>query len=821
MEEREEPSSHAEAMKQVLALHGMLQKLCELSPNLAFGIIDIKSILDIPIIPSVVTKFRIPGTAIVFTNANFCEFPRESEKPDGMAKDSEVVWYYPTLAQLPENPLLVFRKDCEDILQLYAERILRGSSTISLPNWNLTTNRITNLLCLHLGSIGDGELWLGLKLPKDERGMKIFECNTVLYPNADEKDKNGLERVSQKLHFKSVPGTQIYYSAELTRSENVLYKQDNMLFIRQTSRVTPSSMFEAVQILNFLQFFLHNTFLCLEDNYQEAKDFMDNEVRLREKDYTPITGNFLSFLSLCAENTGDVYINPKYDGKMCWLYCSKSCPVMYIEAIKSKGRIRYKIRGALSDFKLPEEFRYNKISLCCEEVEYTSFQTEIVAYDCYSGSVESYKKRIEIVKEVVAMLGTSGNLTTFTTHPGANKLDVTKGGLLGKEGSSLTSLLDHKMPKTDGVVVYAGQSRPVKLKMAENMTVDITFKLAPSLVDDMGDIVGEWQVPTGEEAKGLSAVLREWLKKLKDTKIPEHLLPSPEEISTVYEIRISDCSVVRKRKDREYGNPIGLIDNIVQVYDKDRIYSNILTWSGKDMTLATSLNRTFKRCAFLRYIPKGSMIIDMGSGFLGDLPIWKDMGYRVVAVEKDVDRHKESEKKVASYTKVTCINSAMENFDFFNPSYSQYRWCTFMRSINMVLPEDRAVMLQKIMKTNRNILVVCAISDKVKEVVEKVPFQCSSKITGESIVLRKSKHVLDVQYSVGSKQTSVQSTRKYSDYLWTWKQWKELAEKSGYSAKVYLEQKMLLETFGIDLNDYKGCLNLCKLDVAIVLTRGK
>ena len=218
---------------------------------------------------------------------------------------------------------------------------------------------------------------------------------------------------------------------------------------------------------------------------------------------------------------------------------------------------------------------------------------------------------------------------------------------------------------TDGYVVYIGDNRPIKVKLADMITLDIEYDKSSC----------RWNCPDNISCK------------LKTPAID--MLMSTNDNIVVMEVNLHTGDVIRLRGDRMRGNSKMVIDKVVRSYNADIKYSNIEVWSSKDIRFSLFVNRAFKRFMYLKYIPRNYNLLDVGSGNGGDVDIWEYMQYKVLALERDESRFKVLVNRIGTNQHMRAVCDDMRNMlKHLRNSTVRYHGASFMRSLGTLTADE-------------------------------------------------------------------------------------------------------------------------------------
>ncbi len=706
-------------------------------------------------------------------------------------------------------------------------------------------------------------------------------CDDISVANA-----LGIPQRDLKLEKKYIAGTKFMYS-----QKNLMGSQDYQDTI--TSGRNPQKLFVAsgivwihdvdsaivgARMLTALSILIQGHIPCTVDEMKKGMKYLKAGVEDSKSSYTPITSNYLQVMSEVCESVDSVYVNPKYDGTPIWLYLSSKSLGMLYQPIKRRSGTKFRPVGVLTGVKLtPEDLQLingkltrstsssveilgaskevtGSISNSGNSTEILGASKEVTGSTSSSGNSVNIRENHEVailcekVGDLYYMVDTLLNPRNLSTYRERYELMVSLSNNLQRYGEFCKAFrlteggrlqgVDSAIPNpeclpmlmrrqslseaTDGYIVYIDDKRPAKLKDMDHATVDLDFYFDEVAVAD-GKVCGKWSYN---------------LSTQKD--IPLSMLPEKSQKSAVYEVRIKDGQVVRRRSDRLTGNPVGLVKQIISQYSRNAVQSNSAVWGAKDPEFFVVANRIFKRYVYNKFVPNNSSIVDLGSGNGGDIPIWKEKGYSVIAVEPDHARYNILVSNVKSLVKIRCVQSKMEAYEF---SERDYTYCTFMRSINAISIAERLALVSRLLAKRKKLVIVCSTLERARSVLkaadsEVTPLNVKSAmkslkelernlqtpkdVTSFSKIYKSSDDSRRIKFALKGRELTVDyernsqgSDRIYSDQLMSIEEWKDLADSC--NAKMTIcEPEEFLESV------YKStslvAMSPCKLDVGIMIS---
>lgn len=668
---------------------------------------------------------------------------------------------------------------------------------------------------------------------------KICKSTNVLEKQLGfELDKNILNDVipikfissdSVDLSFSEIPGTKIlqskdarkfvsftYYNNRNTkdRNDNFFYKHtgidveiniqlcDSKLFITDVLYYD-RQIHSYIEILLMLYRIITGCRMPLFFHKQETLDFMNT---IEQSSYTPTT---ISFVDVLKEITNShtrnetIVINPKYDGIACWLYWSETTPISLVTQYRTKSGNKHKYVGRLSNFVYNEQ--NFKCAIFCEMIKQDNSDILLVAIDCFTeNSKDYYSRRIMlgnilsnnrfVLSEKYFIKISDSMLLRGNVFRDSTVKNMTKESIC----NFITSNKNIK-ESTDGYVLYIGERRPCKFKLATDLTLDIEY--TRMLNKDSEKVVNNWTLDNSS-----------LLNKIINNPQPDYDICPEDNKTYVLEVKVCDGTITRNREDRKNGNSKEVINNVINKYKKDAKYSYYEVWSGIDLKIVLLLNRMYKRYCYNKYIPLDSRIIDLGSGNGGDLDIWNDNNYNVLAIELDTERFKVLHSRISNTSKVRGIKTDMVNaINELHKESNKYKYACFMRSItNMETNKIIRLLKDLNMYGIEKVLIVTMVSDYLKKYYyyqdyAKQYFSISTVVSNNTIFTT-------TKYNISEKEV------KWDDICYSINDWNKIAEMCGYSMTYEKQKDMISEAFHIEWNELTYA---CSTDVCILLKKLK
>lgn len=540
--------------------------------------------------------------------------------------------------------------------------------------------------------------------------------------------------------------------------------------------------------------------------------------------YIPVTCSYFEMIEKVAiANTTDdtVILNPKYNGRPCWLYMSQNTPPSLIAQYRTRSANEYKYIGRL--YSNVCEYKGRQCAILAESIcsGYDIHTTRhivqaanemstnmlsdaniavnnviYVAIDIcekYDSSTEYYDRLVKL-RNVLSLFNytfmhsdgsplhlcvTSSNVLRLSTN---KHDDIAIYSDLLECINPITSIMTTTMQHVDGYVLYLGNNRPMKVKLAESLTVDLECVKAEdgtitydvnnshlrSIVNDVGGVLD--------------------LAECDRTYIVE--------------VSINNGAVTSIRNDRLSANPSNVVNNIVSKYMSDKKYSLSDVWSGRNIKLLILMNRVFKTFCYNRFVPAQSRIVDMGSGNGADVYIWRDKGYKVLAVERDEKRLSILKRKVHSHIDIICKLCDMRCvMRLLSDSTMKYRYTTFMRSIgHLSLNEIRTLFVALRKYGMVRIVVVTALRELVydADVADHNGQRFNVHIRDDGMIVTK--------YSIDNRRMS------YVDNCYTHSEWSNIAKDASYRLNIFREETFIADVYHCE---QEALLKPCTMDVCL------
>lgn len=486
-------------------------------------------------------------------------------------------------------------------------------------------------------------------------------------------------------------------------------------------------------------------------------------------EYVPTTVTYMESLEAVVDanvSGQEVHINTKHDGIAVWAYLSPTTPLSLLYQTKQKRHVSHRYIGVLQEsVNVIVQHKY------CMLMERLLLQTGAYVYvvlDCFSGTDRKYRERMS---EAVSLLHQCDIRDV--------QMCVTNSITVGS-GRAINDIMSITHESSDGYVFYTGTSRPIKVKSADMMTLDLEYDKNVSAythLHDLGDITVD---EPGYE-----------------------MLTSTTNDKVVVEVNLSTGHIVRMRPDREHGNSRTVVENVLRSYKKDIKYSSLAVWSGVDVKFSVLMNRMFKRYMHCKHMHRSSSMLDVGSGNGGDVGIWKHMRYRVMAVEYDTRRYDVLCRRTAGNMNVKCVRDDMRNlFKHLKASTVRYESASFMRSLSNMNREDLCVLLDGLRAYGCNrILIVTMVRDNL------IPHHYSNNM-GQRFDITPNDETVTVSYDVGDGDVS------YTDNCYYMREWMGMCTSVGYNVRVETQADFMYNVFGVVAN---ASTYPCFTDVGLVL----
>lgn len=520
----------------------------------------------------------------------------------------------------------------------------------------------------------------------------------------------------------------------------------------------------------------------LYEHSKEAEDFVS---KIPIVSYVPTTCSYpSSLLSITRARCSGVttIINPKHDGVSCWVYVSPFTPASLLLQTKHGGGFYYEYCGRLDCLK---DLVVDCPRAILVEMIGHSGKWKLIAVDMFSQVAEDYKNRYDTL---VGMLSKFPFTKTRNKYLNSYLCEVTSGSEVSSK-ESICEIMSTSSRATDGYIVYIGDERPFKVKLSSMVTLDMEYNYRVT----NGVVAHTWNVSEGH--KDILGTL--------GSPLIEYPYLEPDK-TYVFEVRVADRSIIRIRTDRTRGNSKQVIDFVMRAYSKDKKYSLSEVWSAEDLRFMVLMNRCFKYYSYVKYIPKGSRVIDMGSGNGGDSGMWRDMEYTILAVEKDSSRCSVLKKKVGDNPKITVKCRDMLDIEsILRNTPIRYTYATFMRSIGHLDRKDiiHTLTLFREYKINR-VVVVTMVVDATKScgIVDTSGQHFSIKMDDDGSTI--------VDYFISSKAVT------YSDRCYTLCQWHDMAVESGYIMSVEYQWDVMVRLYGLK---HTSVTYPCSTDAVLIL----
>lgn len=519
----------------------------------------------------------------------------------------------------------------------------------------------------------------------------------------------------------------------------------------------------------------HNITGVKQGLYSYAIESINFIASIDTNKYVPATISYMSLLEKLVDaaiNSTSTCINPKYDGMAYWLYASASTPLSLISQCRSRSGVSHKYIGRVSDLpKISENATY------AAAVEFV--EGRYVITDLFTDNVEAYAERMSRCSQFFNVYMSSTLFAWTSAFPNIVRTNTMRlgNGRTDGENVSIITALSNPLPNTDGYVLYVGNDRPVKIKLASMLTVDVEYNRTTG-----------WNL-SNSTLKGI----------IKDP--PIHEMTSE---TCVFEVRVGDGTVVRERPDRSKGNPGPIIDTIVRSYAKEIKHSQSEVWAGRDIKFSILLNRMFKYYSYRKYVPECSCVVDLGSGNGGDYRIWKLMSYKVLAIEIDPGKVGIMKNKVRGDSNVMAVNDNMLNaIKYMRRSTMKYRVAISMRSISHLEIPSIVDLITSLLNAgiNKVVIVTMVADDAINHVYTN---DCKQRF---AVTLQNGKST--VEYSIEGKTVS------YVDNCYTIQQWRDIAVECSLQFTMEHQSEFMFNVYGIEPT--KSTMP-CFMDVVIVMT---
>jgi len=331
---------------------------------------------------------------------------------------------------------------------------------------------------------------------------------------------------------------------------------------------------------------------------------------------------------------------------------------------------------------------------------------------------------------------------------------------------SISEIMCDVSPGTDGYVAYVGNSRPAKVKLASMLTIDVSYNKSTNSWNCCDNIAARLKRPR------------------------EDILMSTSDVVMVIEVNLHTGESVRARGDRLKGNSRMVMDRLLKSYSSDIKYSVVDIWSGADIRFGNLINRCFKRYMHEKYMLRGSNVLDIGSGNGGDISIWEDMNYKVLAIEKDKTRYNVLQKKIHSSNSIRAINDDMRNMMVhLSNSTVRYHCATFMRCLGTISSDDVVYIIRQLKTYGcKKILIITMVSDGLISHTYSHDDQSFS-------VSYDDKDKVAVKYTIANK------TVEYTDNCYSISKWVDMCSSCGYKVTLELQSGFVDRTYSLHRSD--------------------
>jgi hypothetical protein len=516
--------------------------------------------------------------------------------------------------------------------------------------------------------------------------------------------------------------------------------------------------------------------------------------------YVPITSTYTNALNNIARSSASdsiVCINHKYDGQAMWLYMSRTVPASLLYQMKTKSGIAHRYIGRVAD--LPDTSLMESYCLLLERLEGTKGY-EYVVTDAFSDIDEQYIDRMKRISDVLNKYNQPGPYSlriqysiTMSNAVNLKAIEQTSRTIITRlmpdelargcssiYRTSITTMMSTVVPQTDGYIMYIGNNRPLKVKLVDMITLDVEFVKSKSMWNCEEELSIRFETPDCDT-----------------------LMSTTDDV-IVMEVNIHTGRIVRVRGDRVRGNSKPVRDNIVRSYNNDLKYSNKLIWSGIDIRFSLLINRTFKRYMHMRYMLRGSNLLDVGSGNGGDISIWRDMEYKVLALEKDETRFRVLSEKLSDDVSARVIKDDMRNLMYhLSNSAIRYHNVSFMRSLSMLDSNEICVMLRHLKAYGCTKILIVTMVDNGSINHEYATNNQMFKIAyGDN-------RTVTVSYTVDGIATS------YTDNCYSEREWEDMCLSSGYKVTIKTQSSFVSETYSLS---YSTNIHPCFTDIGLILS---
>jgi hypothetical protein len=531
------------------------------------------------------------------------------------------------------------------------------------------------------------------------------------------------------------------------------------------------------------------TKLSLYEHLAESTEYIGKIDAIR---YVPISTTYMDMLYRLADAAlfnDCVIINRKYDGVACWLYASRHVPLSLVAQIRTGSGVTHKYVGRLSDLPC---LKSDTIYAAAAEMVIVGSSRHYIILDMFSNADEPYDERLSrcanfldthISHDRNVKYGWTSNTCNIRATD-SYVLRPSIGSKASATAESIHGIMVPHVPDTDGYVVYVGNSRPIKVKLSTMVTLDLEYRKSSGWQRVSEKLAGRLELPSTE------------------------MLDSFQTDIVVLEVSVSSGRIVRSRPDRSRGNPSAVISSILRGYEKDVKYSVASVWCGTDVKVSILVNRMFKHYCYKKYVPVSSCIIDLGSGNGSDYATWREMHYRVLAVEVSRDRVSIMKDRVASDSNVNVLCEDMKNIRMHMSRYLiRYNTATFMRSISHLSVRSIKELLHYLVSIRvTRFIVVTMVSDYVDSHSYRddlgQTFSINKSSTAKGVVTA-------IDYKVGTKRVS------YRDNCYNIDQWTNIARACRLNIQIDRQADFVARAYGMKR---QSSTYSCFTDVCMIMT---
>jgi hypothetical protein len=527
-----------------------------------------------------------------------------------------------------------------------------------------------------------------------------------------------------------------------------------------------------IDIVLMIHKILTSTSLGIYSYKYESENILSSILPIK---YVPITStyvNMLNSIATAAATSDPVSINYKHDGQAMWLYISPTMPASLLYQVKVRNGIAHKYIGRVAD--LPDTTLTCYHCLLIERVDHDTHH-EYIVIDAFTEIDEQYIDRMYhaiqvfnkyLIQDTPYTIMIKYKFTEFNIMPTSIiSLPITSTSTIpiGTIATPINVMMSRALEHMDGYVIYIGSNRPLKVKLANMVTLDVEYNKSLSAWNYQGQLPVPLETPSTD------------------------ILMSTNDNIIVMEVNIHTGHIVRVRGDRMRGNSKVVLDNILRSYGEDIKYSNGDVWSGNDIKFSLLINRTFKRFMHLKYMPRRTNLLDVGSGNGGDISIWRDMSYKVLALEKDEGRFNVLCKRITHDISIIAVHDDMRNMVYhLKQSPIRYHSVSFMRSLSMLNDEEIVTMLSGLRAYGCNrILIVTMITDRLMHHSYKTPDQ-------EFNIVYDGSNIVTVSYKSDNMIIS------YTDNCYSQDKWISMCSSSGYNVVIESQASFVKNAFSLE-----------------------